>query len=252
MTAELHLGNGAFAVKGAELNQSKHMNTRLLTLLGSVSLLAAGANANVITFDTPTGSSTSGGPVDAEATFTTSTDTLKIVLSDLLANPTDVAQLISDIRFTLSGNISSSGTSLTSASGAGVNVADNGTTSAGTVPSDAWQLSGFHLTALGGGQPKGLIIGPPGAGGVYTSANGSIAGNDPHNPFYSQTATFVLNIAGVTDATEVTSATFSFGTVPGIDVPGTTTGNQVADGGTTVMLLGGALSGLALARRKLS
>ena len=218
-----------------------------LTLLGCAALVAAGANANTITFVTPPGSTTSG-PVDASATFTTSANTLTIVLTDLQANPTDVAQLISDISWGFSRTtISSSGISLSMQSGAGIDIGSGGTTSADTVPSNAWQLgTGFHITALGGGQPKGLIIGP----GPYSNANGSIAANGPHNPFYNQTATFTLNIPGLSVDDRVNSAIFSFGTTAGIDVTGVP--GTVPDGGTTVLLLGSALSGLGLLRRKLS
>jgi hypothetical protein len=77
-----------------------------------------------------------------------------------------------------------------------------------------------HITALGGGQPEHVIIGPADANGVYSNANGSIAGNGPHNPFLLTSATFTITNASITADTLVTSATFSFGTVAGIDVPG--------------------------------
>jgi hypothetical protein len=63
-----------------------------------------------------------------------------------------------------------------------------------------------------------LIIGPPGAGGTYSNANSSIAGNVPHNPFLNQTATFTITGSGITASTVVTAATFSFGTTPGDNV----------------------------------
>jgi hypothetical protein len=222
----------------------------VIQTIGCGTLLACGAMANSYDFFTPSGATTSGGAVDASATLMTGNGTLSITLNDLLANPTDVAQLVSDIKFGFNSDISSSGTSLTSASGTGISVGDNGSTSSGTVSSTAWELSGFHLTALGGGQPVGLIIGPGGSGGTYGNANGSIAGNKPHNPFYNQTATFVLSIPGVTSDTVVNSATFSFGTTAGVDIVGVPN-SVVPDGGTTVLLLGAALSGLGLIRRKL-
>ncbi len=55
---------------------------------------------------------------------------------------------------------------------------------------------------------------------MYSNANGSIAGNGPHNPFTDGTATFLLDVSGVTMSTNVDSAVFSFGTTPGIDVSG--------------------------------
>jgi hypothetical protein len=94
--------------------------------------------------------------------------------------------------------------------------------------------------------PSHLIIGPPGATG-YTNANGSIAGNKPHNPFLNQTATFLLDVAGVAPSTTVTSATFSFGTTAGNDVPGTKT---VPEPSSLTLLLTAAVGGMALVLRK--
>ena len=50
---------------------------------------------------------------------------------------------------------------------------------------------------------------------MYSNANGSIAGNGPHNRFLNQSALFVISLAGITDSTLITSATFSFGTTDG-------------------------------------
>jgi hypothetical protein len=219
-----------------------------LTTIGCASLLAFSARANTYTFATPSGASAGDNTVKASVSFETGADSLTIILSDLLANPTSTGQLISGISFGFASSIPSSGTSLTSATGPGVTVGNNGITTTGTIPSDAWKLSGFHLTALGGGQPRGLIIGPASAGGRYASANASIAGNKPHNPFYAGSATFVLSIPGVTSDTVVNSATFSFGTTEGVNVTGVPI--SVPDSGTTVLFLGAALSGLGLIRRK--
>jgi hypothetical protein len=215
--------------------------------------MAAGANANTVTFITPAGSTNSGGAVNASATFTTGAGELDITLTDLQANPKDVAQLLSDLDFVLSSG-QKIGT-LSSSSGQQITVHGNGSFTLGTTGSTGWGLNnnvagGLQLDALGFIGPAGLIIGPPG-GATYSSANSSIAGNGPHNPFLNQTATFTLAIAGLTAGDSVTSATFSFGTTPGIDVPGVP-GGPVPDGGTTALLLGAALSGLGLIRRKLS
>jgi hypothetical protein len=181
------------------------------------------AHADTVTFVTPPGSTTSGGPVDASATFTTGANSLSITLSDLQANPRDVGQLISDLVFTL--NTGQTVGTLSSSSGTEITVNGNGTTTVGSTVSTGWSLSSsggaFHLDVLGTPiGPSHLIIGPPGAGGVYTNANGSIAGNGPHNPFLDQTATFTIDIPGLTTASLVTGATFSFGTTPGVNVTG--------------------------------
>jgi len=189
----------------------------LVGLIVSVSV----AHASTVTFATPTGATNpvSGQPVDASATFTTGPGIMSVVLQNLQANPTDVSQLISDLDFTLStGATTGSGlASLTTP----ITVAGNGTTTLGTPGSTGWVLNnnvsgGLQLSVLGTtAGPSMLIIGPPGPGGVYTNANGSIAGNGPHNPFLNETATFTITDANISDATNVTAATFSFGTTAG-------------------------------------
>jgi hypothetical protein len=190
-----------------------------VTLLGlTLGSAALPARADVVTFTTPVGASTSG-PVDASVTFTTSAGQLSITLKDLQANPTDVAQLISGLSFSLVGG-TNAGASLSSSSAQEVTVDKGGTFTPGSTVSTGWALStsgttGESLSALGTAtSPSELIIGPPGAGG-YTNANGSIAGNGPHNPFLNQTATFVISDASITANTTVTNVVFGFGTTAG-------------------------------------
>ena len=221
-------------------------NLLVLGLMVALTGLATQASAAVITYTTPAGATTSGGPVDASATFTTGPGQLTIVLQDLLANPTDVAQVLSDLYFTLSGDLTSG--TLTSSSGQERTVNADGTFTDGAVVSTGWLLTSgatFHLDDLNGGAgPAHTIIGPPDGGGLYSNANGSIAGNGPHNPFLNQTATFVLNIPGMTANTSVTSATFSFGTISGIDVSGGGAGSTIPEPATMLLfglgMIGGA------------
>jgi hypothetical protein len=231
---------------------------RMLAVLGAVGtcLLAISASANTITFSTAPGATESGGnPVNASATFTTGAGTVVVTLDNLLANPTTVAQLISDFSFGLSSG-QTSGT-LSSSSGIQRFVFPDGMWTAGATVSTGWGVDAgtLHVTALGFGGPAGLIIGPPGGANTYANANASIAGNGPHNPFMGLSATFNLSVPGVTADSIVNNVLFSFGTTAGNDVPGVPGGNPgptVPDGGTTVLLLGIALSGLGLIRRKLS
>jgi LPXTG-motif cell wall-anchored protein len=74
------------------------------------------------------------------------------------------------------------------------------------------------MEAIGGGQPSQMIL--P-SGGSFTGANASITGGQ-FNPFVVGPASFTLDFSGVTAATTVTAATFSFGTGPEtfITVPG--------------------------------
>jgi hypothetical protein len=223
----------------------------------SACLLAISANANTVTFVTPPGATTSGGPVDASATFSfdAAGSILTISLTDLQANPGNVAQLISDLDFTLSTGANFG--FLGSSSGVERTVHGDGTWAAGVgTVSTGWGLNnnvagGMQLDALGFIGPAHLIIGPPDGSGNYSAANNSIAGNGPHNPFLFGTATFTIFLTTSNADATVTSATFSFGTTDGINVVGVPAGTTVPDAGLTVLLLGGALSSLGLLRRKL-
>jgi hypothetical protein len=185
-------------------------------------LVASVAGATSITYSTPSGSTQGGLPVSATATFVTGTDSLTITLTNLQANPTGVIQNLSDLAFVLSGG-QTSGT-LISSSGLERDVAANGTFTDGSTVATGWELetgSGLRLHVLGTAiGPAHTIIGGPDGSNVYSNANGSIAGNDPHNPFLAGTVTFNLSVLGVTAESTVTSATFSFGTTEGNNTPG--------------------------------
>jgi hypothetical protein len=170
-------------------------------------------------------SSTSSGPVNAEVLITTGNGTINLTLKNLQANPADVTQALSDLSFKLGGGYAGGASSLTSSSGLERTIAGDGRFVDGATASAGWLLSTsgatFTLDDLNGGAgPSHLIIGGPDGTGVYSGANGSIAGNKPHNPFLANSATFTIAAAGVTTDTTVTSATFSFGTTSGLNVTG--------------------------------
>lgn len=213
-------------------------------------------HANSFTFATPSGSNAGGGTVSASATITTNANgTVSIVLNNNQANITDVAQAISDFDFVLS-NGATTGT-LTASSAQQISIASGGTATLGSTGSTGWKIdtsvsSGIGLTVLGTTTgPAGLIVGPAGSGGVFTSANGSIAGNGPHNPFLNQTANFTVAVSGVTASTNVTGVTFSFGTTAGANVTGVPSTTTPEPG--TLALFGGGLLGVAgIIRRRIS
>jgi len=215
-------------------------------------LMTSPLSAATVTFVTPTGSTTSG-PVNASATFTTTANQILVSLSNLQTNITDVAQALSDLSFTYSG--ASLGTpTLTSSSGQEITVAGNGSFTTGSTVSTGWAASNtgstILLNVLGTATaPTHLIIGPPGAGNLYSNANGSIAANPAHNPFLNQVATFNLSLAGITASTLITGATFSFGTTAGVNVAGVPSTSAVPLPGALPLFATG-LGGLLLMRWK--
>jgi PEP-CTERM motif len=220
-----------------------------------VGLAAQSANASVTFFNTPPGSVDGAGePVNAAATFTTGTDTLTIVLQDLQADPTSAGQLLTDLFFTL--NTGENVGTLTSGTSSERTVNADGTFTDGGVVAAGWVLStsgsGFLLDVLAGpghAGPAHALIGPPNGGtGIYSNANASIAGNGPHNPFLNQSATFVLNIPGVTMDSFVNSATFSVGTAAGDNIPGVQTPEPAS---LALMGIGlGSMGLISLGRRR--
>jgi hypothetical protein len=188
-------------------------------------------------------------------------DTITITLTNLEANPTGVAQNLSDLFFTTSGGLTTSAV-LTSSSGTERTVNADGTFTDGSTVATGWGLDSglplgtIHLDDLNGFDgPEHTIIGPSDGTGVYSNANGSILGNGPHNPFLAQTATFAIFVPGVTAGTAITSATFSFNTVSGDTVPGTCSrdcGITVTPEPATLTLFGSGLAflGARLRRKK--
>jgi hypothetical protein len=181
------------------------------------------APASVITFVTPTGSMTGGEPVDASAVFTTGAGTITVLLTNLETNPTGVVQNLSDLLFTINGGTATGAVfGATGNSAQEITVNGDGTFATGstltTSGSIGWALTVptsqsilLDLFGAGGAGPAHTIIGPAG-GSTYSNANGSIAGNGPHNPFLNLNATWVIDAPNVSATTTITAAIFSFGT----------------------------------------
>jgi hypothetical protein len=105
------------------------------------------------------------------------------------------------------------------------------------------------MEALGGGQPSQLLL-PSGTS--FTNANSSITGGQ-FNPFVVGPETFTLHLSGVTAATTISSATFSFGTgpeafIPGVPVPGPIVGAGLPG----LILASGGLLGWWRRRQKIA
>jgi hypothetical protein len=198
--------------------QRTHALALMAGILSSLVTLQT-ASANTETFTTSIGATTSGGSVDAQAVFTFSLNTISITLDNFESDPTDVAQGLSALLFTVSP-AETSGT-LTSSSGIPRSIDKNGVYSDSAAIPTGWILSNsggtFNLDDLGGAGPSNLVLGSFGASNTYDNANGSIAGNKPHNPFLADSATFTLTINGVTESSSVSSVKFQFGTTDGHD-----------------------------------
>jgi hypothetical protein len=188
-------------------------------------ILVTAAQATPISFVTPTGSTDAAGdPVNAKVTFTMGAGTVTILLENKQTGEKDVGQNLSDLLFTMSTG-QNSGT-LSSSSGLERTVAGNKTFTDGSTVAAGWVLSTSGTNLLldvlsgpGNSGPAHTILGLP-TGSSYPNAMGSIAGNGPHNPFLAESATFVVSVPGVTAASTISGATFSFGTTAGDNIPG--------------------------------
>ncbi len=192
-----------------------------------VSLIAGAVTLVAQNCSTPSGSAVPDGQVSANASFSVGNGFVTVTLANGLADPRSAGQLLSGLAFTLASG--TTGGSLGSTSANLRSIAKGGSFTDLGPASTGWALNGsfnggFFLcdlcTDLGAAGPKHLLIGDPASSGEYDSANASIAGNKPHNPFTQGTATFLINAPGAIQGDSVSSAAFYFSTTDGISVAG--------------------------------
>lgn len=175
--------------------QVSRMRIVLMAAWGMTALVGVTAQASTISFMTPNGTTTSGGPVQASATITTGTNSVTVVLKNWEGSETSLAQALSDFSFTLSDPFSGVNTTVAPA---GSMVCLAAATCGASTP-QSWALASYSgtvvLNGLGAGAPE--VIGPA------SHLNG-----------IDQTATFVFNLTGVSGGTTASGGVFSFGSTP--------------------------------------
>lgn len=227
-----------------------------LSVFGLVLLAQGTANADPITVCTGAGCSTT----NVTGTIVAGNGTVTITLNNNLTNAqvVSVIQNISAVYFQVSGYNGGAVTLGSSNSTQSTNIDNAGNAVlAGAVNPTGWAAgnSGNTITvcvicAFGISSPAGpdqTIIGGTGSG-TYANANGSIAGNNPHNPFLVGTSTFVLNVPGVTVNSTFSNVVVQFGTSATPPTP-----NGEIPEPASMLLLGTGLIGVAAGvRRRLS
>lgn len=222
-----------------------------VAVFGILALAHGTAKADPISVCTGVGCSTT----NVSGTIVAGNGTVTITLNNNLTNAqvVSVIQNISGVYFQVSGYnggaVSLSGSNSTQSTN--IDNAGNAVL-AGAVNPTGWAAghSGSTITvcvvcAFGVGPtagPEQTIIGGTGSGS-YASANGSIAGNNPHNPFLAGTVTFTLVVPGVTVNSTFSNVVIQFGTDA---TPPTTEVPEPA----SMLLLGSGLVGAAAGFRR--
>lgn len=225
-----------------------------LAIFGIVSLAHGTAQADPISVCTGVGCSTT----NVTGSIVAGNGTVTITLNNNLTNAQveSVIQNISGVYFQVSGYTLGAVSLSSSSSAQSTNIDGSGNAVlAGGVNPTGWGAGhngavitvcvvcagGFNVGPTAG--PEQTIIGGTGTG-AYANANGSIAGNDPHNPFLVGTTTFTLIVPGVTANSTFSNVVIQFGTTA------TPPNQQQVPEPASMILLGTGLIGAAAGYRR--
>jgi len=157
------------------------------------------------------------GSVDV--TFDANANTLTLVLTNTTAYTYCAAELLTAFRFDLTG-VTGNGT-LSSAWAYSRDVDTNGVYDDSDdllnllIPTKTWELvknDGDPFSLQFTPNAEFALLGQAESDNNYSTANGSIKGNNGHNPFARQTATFVISFTDVTASAAITDLDLRFGT----------------------------------------
>jgi len=204
------------------MSSSLNLRNSLLALaiFGFLAFTQGTAKADPISVCTGSGCSTT----NVTGTIVAGNGTVTITLNNNLTNAqvVSVIQNISGVYFQVSGYNGGAVSLSASNSTQSTNINNAGAAALqGAVNPTGWAAghSGSTITAcvicaFGINSPAGpdqTIIGGTGSG-TYANANGSIAGNNPHNPFLVGPVTFTVVVPGVTVNSTFSNVTIQFGT----------------------------------------
>jgi len=233
------------------MKPSKLSKSGRLIAACSVAVLAAAAspaNAELFNF--------SSGGLSGTANITPGDGTVSVVLTNTTASITSIAQLLSDVSFSVSGGATigstqtavPTGSLYTCANGTGCTAA-SGSANAwyygmnGTVGSQG-DLGGgdYILTALVGSS-RSLILSTAGLGMNCNPKCPDGLSNTVNQPYLAPSGSFSLSIPGVTTDSDISHVVLSFGTAPETVIPIP----------AAVWLFGSGLVGLiGIARRRIA